>query len=72
MLAEWIAEDAYVGPRHRPTLAIKKGDVRRVLGVWDGKYSLSGRNNQGSYGWVSGDKIRIIDTEFLREKEMMI
>lgn len=64
MYAKWIAEDCYVGPKFRRTLAIKNGEIRKVHAKASGKdeYILEGRNGKGFFGWTSGENIEILES----------
>ena len=61
MYAKWIAEDKYVGPKHRKVLTIKKGEVRKIHAKDGEKYILEGRDGEGYFGWTSADNLEILE-----------
>lgn len=61
MYAKWIAEDRYVGPKHRKILAIKHGDIRKIHAKKDNQFLLEATPGSGSqtYGWVDACDIEV-------------
>ena len=58
MYARWITETHTI----RGIEAIKKGEIRKILGKRDGLYILEGRDGKGSYGWTKKENIQILET----------